>query len=161
GKFSAALTVTAVILGIFYLGQFFNYLVVYNSLETTTFYLSYLLSIVFAFSILSITFLLSSIFNKNLYAYITVLLLYFLIFNAINILVELLYNYTPSYLLSNAATIVFRVYINFNPFAFLVNLGNIAPASNSTIIFDTSVMLLYSLVSLTLSLILFDRREVK
>ena len=161
GKFFAALTVTAVILGIFALGQFINFLLIYHIFESSTFYISILLSIVLAFSILSITFLVSSIFNKNLYAYITVFLLYFLVFNAINIVFEFLYGYTPVYLLSNAASIVYRVYINFDPFSFSLGTGSISPAPNSTIILDTSIMMLYALVTLAFSLIIFDRREVK
>lgn len=161
GKFFAALTVTAVILGIFALGQFIDFLLVYHIFENSTFYISILLSIVLAFSILSITFLVSSIFNKNLYAYITVFLLYFLIFNAINIVFEFLYGYAPVYLLSNAASIVYRVYINFDPFTFTLGAGSISPAPTSSIILDTSIMFLYALVTLAVSLIIFDRREVK
>ena len=161
GKFFAALTVTAVILGIFALGQFIDFLLVYHIFENSTFYISILLSIVLAFSILSITFLVSSIFNKNLYAYITVFLLYFLIFNAINIVFEFLYGYAPVYLLSNAASIVYRVYINFDPFTFILGAGSISPAPISSIILDTSIMFLYALVTLAVSLIIFDRREVK
>jgi ABC-2 type transport system permease protein len=161
GKFFAALSVTAVILGIFALGQFINFLIIYDTFEVPTFYISILLSIVLAFSILSITFLVSSIFNKNLYAYITVFLLYFLIFNAINIVFEFLYGYTPVYLLSNAASIVYRVYINFDPFSFSFSTGSISPAPTSVIILDVSIMMLYALVTLAFSLVIFDRREVK
>ncbi len=160
GKFLAALAATAVILLIFSAGQYINFVLIYQSFEIQEYYTSLGLSIVFAFSILSITFLVSAVFNKNLYAYITVFLLYFLIFDAINIVWLFLYGYLPSYLLSNAASIIVRVYINIDPFTFSLT-GTTAPAGISLIVFDVAVMLVYSIVALTLSLIIFDRREVR
>ena len=160
GKFFAALTATALVLLIFGAGQYLNYLYIIHSLEGFSFYLSLGLALVFGLAILSITFLVSAIYNKNLYAYITVFLLYFLVFNAVNLIFEFLYNFTPALLLSNAADIILEVFINIDPFAFSTSFS-IAPASSSTVIFDVSVMLLYTFVALALSLLIFDRREIK
>ena len=126
----------------------------HDSLEGYSFYLSLGLALVFGLAILSITFLVSAIYNKNLYAYITVFLLYFLVFNAVNLIFEFLYNLTPALLLSNAADIILEVFINIDPFAFTTSFS-IAPASSSMIIFDVSVMLLYTFVALALSLLIF------
>ena len=58
------------------------------------------------------------------------------------------------------ADIILEVFINIDPFAFTTSFS-IAPASSSMIIFDVSVMLLYTFVALALSLLIFDRREIK
>lgn len=160
GKFFAALTATALVLLIFGAGQYLNYLYIFHSTETYSFFLSLGLALVFGLAVLSITFLVSAIYNKNLYAYITVFLLYFLVFNAVNLVFEFLYNYTPPLLLSNAADIILEVFINIDPFAFTTSFS-ISPASSSAVVFDLSVMLLYTFVALALSLLIFDRREIK
>ena len=78
----------------------------------------------------------------------------------VNLIFEFLYNFTPALLLSNAADIILEVFINIDPFAFSTSFS-IAPASSSMVIFDVSVMLLYTFVALALSLLIFDRREIK
>lgn len=159
GKFLAAFTATFIILGIVALGQFVNYLLIYHALQMMDFYYSFMFSLIFALAALSITFLVSAIFNKNLYAYITVFVVYFLGLTSINLIFLFLYNYSPSYLLDNAASIISRVYININILGFSFS-GSISPASTANRIYDLGVLLTYSLVPLVLSLVIFDRRQV-
>ncbi len=159
-KYAAAYSVTLIIA------------LIYMAVETVVFHdifgvfpgISMLLSLgmllLFIASILALTFFLSSIFNRNIYAYITVLIVYFLVFNAINVVTDLIYGYTSPFLLNNAAVIVMEVFINDNLFAFSKSFS-IAPAPVSEILLSTLIMVIYTVVSIAISLILFERKEVK
>jgi ABC-2 type transport system permease protein len=160
GKFLASFFVTAIIISIFYLGQFFNFAFLYHIIPSNAFGLSYLLMILFAVAMLGLTFLLSVIFNKNLYAYISVFILYFLVFGTASLVISFLYATTPFYLLSVSAAIVYEVYINFNPFNFTV-LPSISPASITQITLYASVMIVYAFVTFMIAIFLFESKEVK
>ena len=160
GKFLAAFLVTSIIISIFYLGQLFNFTYLYHIIPPGSFGLSYLLMILFALAMLGLTFLLSVIFNKNLYAYISVFIIYFLVFGTASLVISFLYSTTPFYLLSVSAAIVYEVYINFNPFNFTV-LPSISPASFSQITLYVSVMVVYAFVSFMSAIFLFESKEVK
>lgn len=159
GKFLAAYTATFIVLGIVAVGQFVDYYLIYHSLQMLDFYYSFFFSLLFALAALSITFLVSAIFNKNLYAYITVFVIYFLGLTSINLIVLFLYNYSPSYLLDNAASIISRVYINLNILGFSFT-GSLSPASFANRMFDLSILLLYAAIPFVVSLVIFDRRQV-
>ena len=124
------------------------------------FFNSLWLLVIFIFSMTAFTFMISSIFNKNAYAYISVFLIYFLIFNAYQIIAEFLYRTTPFYLLDTAAGIVEKVYINvsLSPFNFNFSLN---PVGNGEIMQSILVMAIYSIVSIAVALIIFERKEVK
>ena len=105
GKYLAAVTVTSLIVVTFTVIEIATFQYIYGIILIQFLY-SFLLTILFIFSISGVTFLISSLFNKNTYAYISVLLIYLLIFNAGTIIIELLYKVTPYYLLNEAETIV-------------------------------------------------------
>ncbi len=160
GKYLASVSVTLAITAIYVFMEFITYTLVFPTQIPVTFLSSLGLLVVFIFSISAFTFLVSSIFKKNLYAYITVFLIYFIIFSAINIVVELIYSYNPFFLLDNAASIVERVFINVSTSTFAVN-NSIAGAPFSSIMVSLMVMVLYLVVSIVASLLLFENKEVK
>ncbi|MCL5802614.1 MAG: ABC transporter permease [Candidatus Thermoplasmatota archaeon] len=160
GKYLASVSVTLAITAIYVFMEFITYTLVFPTQIPVTFLSSLGLLVVFIFSISAFTFLVSSIFKKNLYAYITVFLIYFIIFSAINIVFELIYSYNPFFLLANAASIVERVFINVSTSTFAVN-NSIAGAPFSSIMVSLMVMVLYLVVSIVASLLLFENKEVK
>lgn len=116
------------------------------------------LLVAFTFSIVAFTFLLSSIFNRNTYAYISVFLIYFLVFEAINVISQFIYKTTPYYLLDNAAEIITKVYINTGSGLFTTSIS-INPASFSDILSSLSIIAIYGVISLAAALIIFQRKE--
>lgn len=160
GKFLAAMAATVIIVAIYMGFQVLNIAIIFSSLPPIQFYYSFALIVVFITSILSFTFMISSIFNKNLYAYITVFVIYFLVFNALDIVILVLYNYTPTFLLSNAAQIIYRVYVNISTSSFSVG-GSLSGAGLNDILLSILIMLLYTVVSLVAAVIMFERKEVK
>ncbi|MEM3852290.1 MAG: ABC transporter permease subunit, partial [Methanomassiliicoccales archaeon] len=113
-KYLAAVAVTSICIFVYEAFQAAVFVYVFNSL-IPAFYTDLLILAVFIFTITSFTFLISGIFNRNTYAYITVFLIYFLVFTAYEIIDEFLYRTTPYYLLNVAAGILERVYINISP----------------------------------------------
>ncbi len=160
GKYLASLAVTFIIVSIYIAFQAAALGILFHHSPVNSFYTSYGLLLLFVFSLTSLTFLVSSIFSKNLYAYITVLLLYFLVFNVVNIMFQLLYSYNAFFLLSNAADIIQRVYVNISLGGFSTG-GSLSPAGNSEIIRSSLVLLMYSIVGYIASLFIFERLEVK
>ncbi len=159
GKYLASFTVTLVITSIYIGFETAVLLVLFHSLPSPGFFYSYGLLVLFILSITSLTFLISSIFSKNLYAYITVFLIYFLVFNVVDIMMQLLYNYNAFFLLSNASSIVQRVFVNVSTGG-LSTQGSISPASTPEIMTSLLVMVLYTVFGLVASLFIFERREV-
>ena len=159
GKFFAAFSATAIVLGIVATGQFINFLLIFKAVQLPDFYYSFLFSLIIALTALSITFLVRAIINKNLYAYNTVFVVYFLGLFSLNVIFFFLYDYEPTYLLNNAASVILRVYINIDILGFSTS-GTLSPAPIATRLYDAAVMLSYALVSLVLSLVIFDRRQV-
>ena len=121
---------------------------------------SFLLTLMFVLAFSSVTFLISSLFNKNTYAYITALIIYLLVFNAATVIIELLYSVTPYYLLNNAASITTRVYINIY-FGITLSGGSTSPAPFSLIAYTTIIMFLYFIISFGITAVIFERKEVK
>lgn len=160
GKYLASVSVTLVITAIYIIVEVITYIIVFPGQLPVTFFKSIGLLAVFIFSISAFTFLVSSIFKKNLYAYITVFLIYFIIFSAMNIVFELIYSYNPFFLLDNAASIVERVFVNVSTSTFAVN-NSIAGASFSSIMVALLVMILYLVVSIVIALLIFENKEVK
>lgn len=159
-KYLAAVMVTIVITMIYVIIQAGTFLFVFPIPLIAGFFNSLWLLVIFIFSMTAFTFMISSIFNKNAYAYISVFLIYFLIFNAYQIIAEFLYRTTPFYLLDTAAGIVEKVYINvsLSPFNFNFSLN---PVGNGEIMQSILVMAIYSIVSIAVALIIFERKEVK
>ncbi len=160
GKYLAAVAVTLIVVSIYILFEAVVLGALYQSFPSYQFYKSYLMLILFSFSLTSLTFLVSSMFSKNLYAYITVFVLYFLVFNAANFVFVLLYNYNAYFLLSNAAEIVQRIFVN-ESFGSISTGGSISPAGNADIIRSSLVMGVYTVAAYIAALLIFERREVK
>lgn len=159
-KYLASVSVTLIITAIYVIVEVATYTIVFPGQLPATFLKSIGLLAVFIFSISAFTFLVSSIFKKNLYAYITVFLIYFVIFSAMNIVFELIYSYNPFFLLDNAASIVERVFVNVSTSTFAVN-NSLAGAPFSSIMVALLVMILYLVVSLVVALLIFENKEVK
>lgn len=159
GKYLAAFSVTLVITSIYIAFEAGVLGILFHALPPVRFYISYGLLIMFIFSITSLTFVISSIFSKNLYAYITVFLIYFLVFNVVGIILQLLYSYNAFFLLSNASNIIQRVFINVSTSGFS-NAGSITPANVHEILISSFVMLLYTVIGFVAALFIFERREV-
>lgn len=159
-KYLASVSATIVIAAIYVAAEVVVYYIVFPGQLPATFLESIGLLAVFIFTISAFTFLVSSIFKKNLYAYITVFLIYFIIFSAMNIVFDLIYSYNAFFLLDNAASIVERVFINVSTSTFAVN-NSISGASFSSIMVALLVMFLYLVVSLVIALLIFENKEVK
>ncbi len=159
-KYLAAVTVTIISMMVYILTQAVSVILVYGFLEYNQFLTSVGLLIMLIFALTSFTFLLSSIFNKNLYAYITSFVIYFIIFYAVNLVLYLLYSYNAFFLLNNAATIIERVYININPTVFTTSF-NLNPAGLNDIFLSLSVFIVYAVVFLLGTLFIVERKEVK
>ena len=159
GKFFSSVTVTSIIVITYTLFEAAVFQYIFNTLIIQLLY-SFLLTLLFVLSFSAMTFLISSLFNKNTYAYITALIIYLLVFSAATIMIELLYSVTPYYLLNNAASITSRVYIDIY-FGISTNVSNPYPASYHLIILCSLVMFLYFIVSLGITAVIFERKEVK
>ncbi|MHB1440538.1 MAG: ABC transporter permease [Cuniculiplasma sp.] len=159
GKYLAAVTATTLIVISFTIIEMIVFQYIYGYLIIQFLY-SFLLTLVFVFAISGVTFLISSIFNKNTYAYISVLLIYLLIFNAGTIVIELLYKTTPYYLLNEAETAVYRVFLNFS-FGITTAVPSSISMSTHEMIANALIMGLYAIISFGITLILFERKEVK
>ncbi len=159
-KYLAAVMVTIIITLVYLVIQAGTFLLVFPAPLIGGFFNSIWLLVIFIFSMTAFTFMISSIFNKNTYAYISVFLIYFLIFNAYQIISEFLYRSTPFYLLDTAASIVEKVYLNvsLSPFNFSFSLN---PAGYSDIMQSILVMIIYTIISMAVALIIFERKEVK
>jgi len=158
-KYLAAVSATLVTVLIFIAFQAVVFIYLFHTI-IFPFFESLLLLILFVFTITAFTFMISGIFNKNTYAYITVFLVYFLVFTAYQIIVEFLYRIIPYYLLNVAAGIIERVYINISPNPFN-NSFTFSSAGNSDIFQSVAVMVAYFVISLSAALIIFERKEVK
>ncbi len=159
GKFLSSVTVTSAIVLTYTIFEVIVFQYLFNVLIIELLY-SFLLTLMFVLAFSSVTFLISSLFNKNTYAYITALITYLLVFNAATIIIELLYSVTPYYLLNNAASITSRVYINIF-FGITLSGGSTSPAPFSLIAYTSIVMFLYFIISFGITAVIFERKEVK
>lgn len=159
-KYLAAVFVTIVTVLVYLVIQAATFLYVFPVPLVGSYFDALWLLIIFIFAMTAFTFMISSIFNKNTYAYITVFLIYFLIFNAYQVISEFIYKSTPFYLLDTASGIVEKVYINvsLSPFNFNFSL---TPVGMPEIIQAVIVMAIYTIVSIAVALIIFERKEVK
>lgn len=160
GKFIAAFLAAFIISCIFLLFEWVAYLVIFSMFQPIQFYISIGILIVFLFAVLAITFLSSVIFNRNLYAYITVFVIYFLIFPSTSYVVTIFYGFTPSFLINVAAEALQKIYVNMSIFN-LVSGASINPAPANQIYYSLLVMLSYGIMALVISMLLFERKEVK
>ncbi|WP_337860150.1 ABC transporter permease [Ferroplasma sp.] len=160
GKYFAAFTVTLFIIGIYLIFEVFTLSLLLHQIPVTYFLESFVMILLFIFSIMAVTFLISAIFNKNTYAYITVFVIYYIFFEAGSFIIELLYKYTPVYFLNDAASIIERVYININPGNAFVSHIDINPAPFSDIMLSALIMIIYGVVALVVGMLLFEKKEV-
>lgn len=160
GKYFAAFTVTMIIVGIYLLFEVFTLSYLLRAIPVTYFFESFLMLVLFILSIMAVTFMISAIFNKNTYAYITVFVIYYIFFEAGSFIIELLYKYTPVYFLNDAASIIERVYININPGNVFVSSVDINPAPFSDIMLSAMIMVIYAVIALVIGMLLFDQKEV-
>lgn len=160
GKYLAALSVTLIVVSIYIAFEAAVLGIIFHSLPSMLFYKSYAMLALFSLSLVSLTFLVSSLFSKNLYAYITVFVLYFLVFNAVNFVLLLLYNYNAFFLLSNAAEIIQKVFVN-ESFGGISGSGSLSPAGTTEILRSSIVMVIYTVGAYVAALLIFERKEVK
>ncbi len=158
-KYFAAVSVTIIVISIYVAMQAGVFFYLFGSVIPAL-PKSYLLLVLFIFSVMALTFLISSIFNKNTYAYISVFLIYFLVFNAYLIVEELLFKTTPYYLLNVAASIIKDVYLNAssNPFSFSTTLNS---PSTADVLRSILIMVIYGIVSFSVAAVIFERKDVK
>lgn len=159
GKFLAALAVSFIISGIFLMFEWVAFILIFSVMQPLEFYYSVGILFVFLFSVLSITFLSSAIFNRNLYAYITVFVIYFLVFPSASYVINIFYGYSPSFLLNVAAEILQRIYVNLSILNILTG-ASINPAPMSQVYYSILIMLSYGFLSLMIAMLLFERKEV-
>lgn len=160
GKFFAAFAASFVISCVFLLFEWVAYLAIFAMFQPIQFYFSIGILLVFLFAILAITFLSSVIFNRNLYAYITVFVIYFLIFPSTSYVMNIFYGYTPSFLINVAAEILQRIYLNLSILS-VFNRASINPAPLNQVYYSLLVMVAYGIMALILSMLIFERKEVK
>lgn len=160
GKYFASLLAGFLIVIYYYAFFAVNSIIVLGTLDAGTFMLSLALSLAFLSSLLSLTYLVSTLFNRATYSYITVFIIYFLIFTALNYVIQLLYNYFPFYLLNNTSTVISRVYLNFNPSSLFLS-QNILPLSMGEAILYTGVIFAYTFICFIAAVFIFQEKEVK
>ncbi len=160
GKYFASLLAGFLIVVYYYAFFAVNTIIVLGTLDTGTFTLSLALSLAFLSSLLSMTYLVSTLFNRATYSYITVFIIYFLIFTALNYVIQLLYNYFPFYLLNNTSSVISRVYLNFNPNNLFLT-QNILPLSMDEALLYTGVFFAYTLICFIAAVFIFQEKEVK
>ncbi len=160
GKYFASLLAGFLIVIYYYAFFAVNTIIVLGTLDTGTFTLSLALSLAFLSSLLSMTYLVSTLFNRATYSYITVFIIYFLIFTALNYVIQLLYNYFPFYLLNNTSSVISRVYLNFNPNNLFLT-QNILPLSMDEALLYTGVFFAYTLICFIAAVFIFQEKEVK
>lgn len=158
GKYLAALSVTVLLISIYMGVQAVVLEQTFHIFPVVQFYYSYLLAVLFVVSIMAFTFMISSLFTKNLYAYITVFVIYFLVFNSLSLVLQLIYNNEGIFLLSSAAGMVGRVYININS-GTLFGGGSLSPAGTEEVLVAALVMSLYTIISLAVAMIMFEKME--
>lgn len=159
-KYVAAVLVTFLTVSVYLIIEAVVFMYVFPIPLVFSYFNALWLLVVFIFAMTAFTFMISSIFNKNTYAYITVFLIYFLIFSAYQLISEFLYKTTPFYLLNISAGIVSKVYMNISlsPFNFKFSLS---PAGTPQVIQAFVIMAIYGIVSFAIAALIFERKEVK
>ncbi|PYB68187.1 ABC transporter permease [Thermoplasma sp. Kam2015] len=159
-KYAAAYAATVLISLIYIILEAIITIRIYGTIDMNSYLLSLVLTLIFIASVLAFTFFISSIFNRNIYAYITVLIIYFLVFNAVDVITSLLYSTTSPFLLNNAANIIMEVFIDINLFTFSPTIS-LSPAGVSKILLAVAVMVIYLVASLAAATVLFENKEAK
>ncbi len=160
GKFTAAVTASVISVSVYIAAETLTLLYLFGGIQPIPFLASLAMLILFIAAVTAFTFLISSLFSKNLYSYITTFILYFIVFDSVNLILQLLYNYNAFFLLDNAASIIERIFINTTPSVFGSQLS-INGAPFGSILESLLVMLGYIFLSLVVSLLIFERKEVK
>lgn len=159
-KYAAAYAVTILVSTIYFIAEAIITRTIYGTIDLNAYLESFAITLIFVGSVIAFTFFISSIFNRNIYAYITVLIIYFLVFNAIDVITSLLYSTTSPFLLNNAANIIMEVFININLFTFSPTIS-LSPAGSSQVLLAVAVMIIYMAASIAAAAILFENKEAK
>lgn len=160
GKYLAAASASLISMAVFIVAEIATALYLFPDISIAPIFVSFAMLVVFILAISAFTFMVSSFFNKNIYSYITTFIIYFIVFDAANLILSILYNYNAFFLLDNAASIIPRIFLNVSPTVFGSQFSlNGAPLGN--ILLSLSVMLLYIIISLVVALVIFERKEVR
>ncbi|MEL9914371.1 MAG: ABC transporter permease [Thermoplasmatales archaeon] len=160
GKYTAAVAASIISMIPYIVAEIGTASYIFGFLVSTPFLISTGMVLTFIASVSAFSFLISSLFNRNLYAYITTFIIYFIVFSSLNLVLELLYNYNAFFLLDNAASIISRSFIDISPGVFTSKFS-LNGASYSEVMTSLLVMVLYAVVSIILSLLIFEKKEVK
>ena len=160
GKYLAAVSAAIISMAIFVASEIGTAEFVFPGTMLFSILTSIGMLVLFILAISAFTFLVSSLFSKNLYSYITTFIIYFIVFDATNLILSLLYNYNAFFLLDNAASIIPRIFLNVSPTVFGGQFS-LNGASISAIALSLVVMVLYTVISLVAALVIFERKEVK
>ena len=158
GKFLAAYAGASIICAIYYLAGFISYLVVIRSLPNLAVLLSYGLLLVFVLAMLSVVFLLSAVFRRTTYVNIAVLVLYFIMFNSLTLIWEILYRSAPEFLINNTVSVVYTVYVGIS-FQFTGLGGTLQPSGFWPVVHSILIMLCYAIGTVVPAALLFEWRE--
>ena len=160
GKYLAAASAAMISMAIFVVSEMATAEYLFPGISFNSILLSVGVLLVFILAISAFTFMVSSLFSKNLYSYITTFIIYFIVFNAANLILSLLYNYNAFFLLDNAASVIPRIFLNVSPSVFGSGFSlNGAPLS--TLLLSLSIMVIYIICSLVTALVIFERKEVR
>ncbi|MEM0128177.1 MAG: ABC transporter permease [Thermoplasmatales archaeon] len=160
GKYAAAVAASIISILPYIIAEIGTVLYLFTFVIAVPFLISTGMVLIFIASVSAFSFLISSLFNRNLYAYITTFIIYFIIFYSVNLVLQLLYNYNAFFLLDNAASILSRVFIDISPSVFTSKFS-LNGATTGDLLTSLVVMLLYAVISIVISLIIFERKEVK
>ncbi|MEM0129975.1 MAG: ABC transporter permease [Thermoplasmatales archaeon] len=160
GKYAAAVAASIISMSPYMVAEIGTASYIFGFLVSTPFFISTGMLLIFITSVSAFSFLISSLFNKNLYAYITTFIIYFIVFSSLNLVLELIYNYNAFFLLDNAASIISRSFIDISPGVFTSKFS-LNGASYGDVMTSLLVMVLYAVVSIVLSLLIFERKEVR
>lgn len=160
GKYFASASATIISVSVYVASEIATAEYLFGGIPVNSFLTSLGMLLVFILAISAFTFLISSLFSKNLYSYITTFIIYFIVFYSANLILQLLYNYSAFFLLNNAASIIERTFIDVSPTVFGGSFS-ITGAPAGIILQSLFVMLAYVIGSLIAALVIFERKEVK
>jgi ABC-2 type transport system permease protein len=165
GRFLAALTATIGVAGVYYLASIAGLLVFFQFIPISIL-LSFLISIPFAAAALALAFLFSSIFKSGSAAIITTVLIMYLAFPTVQSLVGFL-RIEPWFLLSYASEIITAAIPSQYPphqrdIPFQTQDGSFTLTTYIPYLWEGLIIMgSYLLITMLLTLILYQRREVK
>ncbi len=158
GKFMSAFVAVSAIVSVYYFFQFVSYTIIFLEFPSYLTLVSFSMELMFSLAILSIVFLFSSLFSRTMFAYLSVMILYFVILLAASLVSEIFYGTDPLYLINNISGILSTVYVGLN-FSFLGLSGNLQPAGLPQIEYAVLVMASYLVACSAAAMLIFERRQ--